>query len=580
MIPNNFKDMIQQCKLFNKTELYRISNYSYSEVNTFIDNSFKRVQSFVLSSDQKQIIKSCYMVYCLNNLRPDMKGKLIAEINKIRPNIEKNKQVQILVSFVSTHLYQKSESYAALRELERCLKSIQNQSDLIGSAYFLFFLAKYARKIALLNSSFFLKLVVEILTVKNLDVVKIAAKALSAYLEILENKYVSTFNQTSQHLIEIAMKNLSNDFTKLYLSLFIFKTLLKKKQYHLFKSPEIFFKTLMFISRINVMELHSESLSCFVLAVPINIEFFKSTYLENVMFLLTADNSSRNMTKISASSYIKLLSYFPEYLSTVAEKNFQILRTMLCPNGIKQGFKLLQMLAEKQPNYITKNIRTICSIISSTNLNSDFIEYVPKLFFEFPNLWNEYCKSFIIKIRTDITKNPNVLHLELLARCPPIDNMDLTNALLSLLKHENYIIRSYVPAAIFKHSSALDKKSINELIYKLLTFALSENEAIIRKNILKSFPEFVIQYLTTDTSIQCLEILSNDEDFSVRKNAIQLLSKISPYAPFKILPIFRRVLLDNLFLLSSPKSNRLRKEMSKLLLIVVVSAELILPIYS
>ncbi|CAN3370118.1 serine/threonine-protein kinase Tor2p [Diutina catenulata] len=118
------------------------------------------------------------------------------------------------------------------------------------------------------------------------------------------------------------------------------------------------------------------------------------------------------------------------------------------------------------------------------------------------------------------------------------------------------------------HQTSINSLNIvNEVLDKLLTVAVTDPVAEIRKEGLESLVEarsFDPQ-LSQVSSVRLLNIALHDEEFAVRKVAITLLGRLSQINPASIVPNLRKTLIQLLTRLQFPSTNRKKEEAAVLL---------------
>ncbi|OHS94120.1 hypothetical protein TRFO_11408 [Tritrichomonas foetus] len=242
-------------------------------------------------------------------------------------------------------------------------------------------------------------------------------------------------------------------------------------------------------------------------------------------------------------------------------------------------FKLIHAISEIIPSEFP-NIPVIREILLDSPLNNDFYTIITPLFANYHDLWNriknEICER-LLKIKKFIP-----VHLNIISVLPSLSdsqNEKLYELIHPLLYNSDPEIKSRIPAALFALNKDIYSESYANLLNKILSICVSETSPTIRLAILKSIHPPFSPYLSYPDQLEFFSLLVNDDSFSVRREALYILGELSVNNPSMILPIFRRVLLDALFICDSSPLLRLQAQTTRCLTMIIQFADPILPVY-
>lgn len=154
------------------------------------------------------------------------------------------------------------------------------------------------------------------------------------------------------------------------------------------------------------------------------------------------------------------------------------------------------------------------------------------------------------------------------------------NCALYYIDHENPQVRKaaaltsinlFTADPICYQSSSHSLKSVNQVLEKLLTVALSDPVPEIRREILNSLQSKLDYHLAQAENVRMLFMAMNDEDFHVREAAITIIGRLSRINPAYVVPSLRKTLLQLLTELEFATISRNKEESSKLLGLLISS---------
>ena len=489
-----------------------------------------------------------------------------------------NAQIGILISYVMSKLYKAHGDL--LREKLKEIEKIGSPFDMKTNVHLLLFLVEHSPGSVLLNFEEFINAVKTYIFFKQLEVRLVAAKAVNEYITLVSKRpEANVYDYANPIFMEVM--NSYYDQTRFHGVLLLLTVLFKHNLFQFFMHHELKTKImdyLMNVAHSSDENVFLQALYCLILSSQLDKKYFTDRYLDKINPYLFPDSASYH--SLLATSFLTMTKIFDDFLIKNRSKIYSILNKMLNLSiPLQQGFELLEIISKKHPDIILSNLNQLLAILSSASITADYVKYVPPIFSIIPRVqYQKFQNSFCSRLSSNLKRSPTVNQLDFIAKCEPFGNSEMNGTLLDLLDHSSPNIRAAVPAALLQNSK--DLPCLPQIINQLLIKSLSESDSNVRTKTLQSFPESVSALMSSSTALSCFESLANDDCYQVRKAAIILLARIVKISPFSVLPILRRSLLDDLFLLNSQRSHRIQRDMTKLLLHLISAAENILPIYA
>ena len=576
----SFTQLILNARKTRKSEYDHLSTLNFEKLSKITQQSISSVSLNSSISDPNTIIKTASWVYTLIKLRQDHFPRLIAVLNNL--NTDRDEQVGIFVSFVYSKVLKHAHRGFIQQKLDACLQKLKSSTSVLQIAYFLYFLAKHSPNSILLCITQFINATTKVILHPRNDVRLVGYETLKMYLQILER----TQSVNSQHptfpIFIFAQKNLQKSHYEQHGAFLIFAALLECSPNSIANQAAELMNFFILLLPKCPPDLRSLVLHNLVLLAPLELDSFKSNYFDIVISALWSDTNQPNVDPLISSSLLKLIKICPDLFQKSENNLIATVGNLLvsCDNApIPSAFSILEEIASHFPLIIQANSTIISSTILNTKICREFVQTIPKLFKEFPFVWEKY-RMELIQI---IQKTPDYIEsidaLEFLSECPPVNSHSVATRLISGLSASDPQIRSHVPKAIIAQISYNDDAFVVETIFRLITISLSDPEPKVREMILRSFSPATYKFLTTDPILTCISSLVKDEKIEVSTAAIELLGKISKINPFDALPTLRRLLLDSLFMLDSPRPLKIKEEMTRSFLSVVHATDEILPVY-
>ena len=249
------------------------------------------------------------------------------------------------------------------------------------------------------------------------------------------------------------------------------------------------------------------------------------------------------------------------------------------------GSSLLMDFMKNLPNEFDNYAEKVAHVLLIHDYSENFIPTFKHIVFK-----NELVLKFVLRdieslltyLLDDNREEKFIIFARLIASLPSIPEKivnKIKEPLLNLLNHPNINLRKLIPPALLALCKYLPSQISTQIGITLITTSVIEDSIEMRLIILNSFSEPYPTYLSYPNILEYFTILVNDESFLVRQAALKILGGVSSKNPAMIYPMFRRILLDILFLLSASKSLRMKSDAILCLPIVFSSVVPILPIY-
>lgn len=110
---------------------------------------------------------------------------------------------------------------------------------------------------------------------------------------------------------------------------------------------------------------------------------------------------------------------------------------------------------------------------------------------------------------------------------------------------------------------------MGDIIERLLTIGVADQDSSIRSIVLSSFDDRFVEHLSQQDNIRAILVALNDEIFSIRELAMMLIGRLAFYLPSLLLPHVRKILLQLLTELEYSPSPLHKEEAARLLGILV-----------
>ena len=244
-----------------------------------------------------------------------------------------------------------------------------------------------------------------------------------------------------------------------------------------------------------------------------------------------------------------------------------------------QGGQLMMEFMNHLSKEFLAHKRQVAEFLLGAVYTSKLVKQIKMVFDSFPEIWMEM-KPSMQSLLEKLLKIHPCCALELIAICPqlPEDCVAYLQPRIQMMLSDSKLkVRMLAPAALVQLAASMPDPSIIGNL--LITKAMTDSSWQMRLAILDAFHEPYPGYLACPGALSSLTVLIHDESFKVRHSALRVLAGISAQNPAMILPMFRRIVLDTLFICGSAKSMRVQADATKCLPIIFLKVEPILPIY-
>ncbi|KAJ3227345.1 phosphatidylinositol kinase- protein kinase tor1 [Clydaea vesicula] len=120
---------------------------------------------------------------------------------------------------------------------------------------------------------------------------------------------------------------------------------------------------------------------------------------------------------------------------------------------------------------------------------------------------------------------------------------------------------------------------VGEIIERLITVAVADTDANIRRIVLQSLDGRFDHHLVQTENVRSLFIVLNDEVFGIREVAVEVIGRLSLYEPSSMMPSLRKLLIQLLTELEYSGITRQKEEAAKLLRLLVMKAQRLIKPY-
>ncbi|TPX35002.1 hypothetical protein SmJEL517_g02512 [Synchytrium microbalum] len=128
-------------------------------------------------------------------------------------------------------------------------------------------------------------------------------------------------------------------------------------------------------------------------------------------------------------------------------------------------------------------------------------------------------------------------------------------------------------------SSTYAMQIVGEVLEKLLTVGISDQDSTIRQKVLSSLDERFDSHLAQAENVRSLFIALNDEIFPIRETAITIIGRLAMHNPAYVMPSLRKTLIQLLTELEYSGVSRHKEESARLLSHLISSAQRLIKPY-
>jgi FKBP12-rapamycin complex-associated protein len=314
-----------------------------------------------------------------------------------------------------------------------------------------------------------------------------------------------------------------------------------------------------------------------LLSVLARLDGAKAKDIEVVLSNLWDDE---RVTTGTIVSLVPIMQHFPELFSGQARNLVGFLRRL----SDRPFFSFVEAFARFVPVEFEGRLDEVADLVASSLISPDFVSAIAPLFHDVKNFWNCIClqlgEAVLGKLRSGSSETRSILSLLIL--CPKFPTFlrdELFSVVHPLRVADDPLLRELAPAALLSLFDDIFSPSYHRLLQDILRLVVSESVSSVRLAILRSIRPPYSPFLLFPDSITVFAMLVNDESFAVRRAAVAVLGELCKMNPSMILPIFRRIMLDTLFISHASPLLKLQSQTSGCLALIIRSAEPILPIY-
>lgn len=307
-----------------------------------------------------------------------------------------------------------------------------------------------------------------------------------------------------------------------------------------------------------------------VTCAPLDPFAYRTVYEERVRSVLFANKPVPDMVKAG----LRIFDIFPD---TLAEHVSAILDLIVKLFALKAddasnvAFSLILKFMETMPLSFAEKQNDIVQIISRAPLNLQFLKIIPILHGS-KKIW----KQVQPVLAERLSRTPYAL--KIIAECPPFEEPYLSKLFeifYPKLKQRDRETKRDAPKALARLRPYQDPY----FFASLLTMAVEDDDPACRLAVIQAFEPGQYENLVFRKSLSMIHMLANDEVVKVRKAAIMLLHELVDIDPCNVLPIFRRLIVDALMVVSAEENQMSDMNVAKVLPVLFSCSERLLPIY-
>lgn len=132
-------------------------------------------------------------------------------------------------------------------------------------------------------------------------------------------------------------------------------------------------------------------------------------------------------------------------------------------------------------------------------------------------------------------------------------NEFVREAALPYLEHDSPEVRKeavlastqlFINDPICHQTSSHSIEIVNDVLQKLLTVGITDQDVTIRQAVLENLNEKFDRHLAQAEDIRCLFVALNDEEFKIRELAIGIIGRLAHHNPAYVMPSLRKSLIN------------------------------------
>ena len=559
VIPETFDEIVKVYRDYKRKIFDGWCNMHHHELKVAKTSMQQQINSIMGSKDPHREIRACIGMRLLGKLHPIHLTELLQKLASLMPcgdDVSAMFVAFIIAKFCRKH-YLKDLRFV-IGELQRCNEWLSEQ-DLSTNAnnalYLLHWFAQFTSSAVLSSSQQFMDTLALGYYHESLDVRLRAFDIGSTFLERSKKGIIvlSVFNNALKLFKE------ATSVSGIHGSLLILISY--AKTYPDLAAP--YAKALMsscrFATQHEDSNVASAALALLIRLAPLDPIEYRNKHASAVISVFW---NQVQQTKDRLRCLLPLMSYYPEQFTGKGAQIVKFIEQLLENGGEEIAFELILRMGKDMPQELADNLAEVAQALTKAPLTNEFITTVLQLCQIIPAAW-DLCKGslgsrFVEKIKEQAPEVAMILGA--ISKCPhfgPDVDEELFELVHPLLNDPNPAIRQTAPGALLTLNDRIYDESYSVLLHEVLSLAVSESCLDVRLSILNSLNPPYSPYLLYPRSLELFSILVNDESFRIRKLTLTILGTLSEMNPSMILPIFRRVLLDALFICDSSPLLRL-----------------------
>ena len=578
-VPTTLHDMISLYKYFKRMafENWCVLRYkdAFREKNIFL----QQINALAANNSSKNCVKVCIGAVVLAQYSITFRN----DCNRLLKNIDPPKEAvcsQFISIYVAKHANRfRSSSEFVISLLQNIPNMLKIDKQKLYAKNLLYNLAAHATRAIDKCTSKFYNVLFVAFSSPSYDIRIGARKTLNKYFELTKQKlhsrnlYTKAFSlinsiyPAEQHGGILLLTSLIDFFPDYKLESYDIEYV-KKKTNEIIKTD---------------IKMNK---SCYMLQIALSSNY-PETYTDLVTNILKqiwpVDINKFPPESIGIITF--MLHKLPQILIPKIDPMLTLIKNRLyfCDNkSIRQGSKLLIEFMVHLPNEFDKYASRIAQILLKAPYTEDFVPVFKRIITTHDSVWNALHSNIASLLIQLLDEGKSAIAVKLIPILPdlPKDHVStLLQRIQSLLSENDINLKRLVPNALTTLFNFLPSQRFVHSVTALITSAIIEDSWIMRLSILKSFKPPYPNFLAHPNVLEHFSVLLNDESYKVRRAALRILGGVSQMNPAMIYPMFRRILLDILFLCGASKSMRVQSDATLCLPIIFSMAVPILPIY-
>ena len=580
IIPATFQEILKVYHNYKRLIFNVWCNMHYHELKIAKQSMMTQITSIAKSNDPQRAIKVCIGIRILGKIHSMRLDDLLRQLSNLLPidQAEHSEFISFIIAKFCRRHYLKELKFITM-QLARCnswLHEDYPSPQVTCALQILHWFAQFASSAILSSSQQFF------------DALSVGQFHHSCDVRMRAYEIGVTFHERSLKgplILSVFNQSLSlinsPETNEIHGSLLVLSNYARTHPNVISQKATALMTTCRFLMQYEELCVASAAVSLLVYLSPLDPVEFRNKHCEALSYFFFKDPTLPNGM---ANELISMMTHFPDLYIPFINNIAGFLPSLMNgdSNQVSSAFHIIKALADVFPNDFLKLCDTneFCNIILNAPFNEDYYEIITPIFENHKILWTKFRNEVgnrLIKITTFLP-----VHLNIISKLQSLSysqNEELYNLIHPLLNSSNLEIKSCTPAALFALNKDIHSESYAHLLNEVLSICVSESSHEVRRAFLKSIQPPFSPYLSYPEQLEFFSLLVNDNSFSVRREALYILGELSKSNPSMILPIFRRVLLDALFICDSSPLLRLQAQVTRSLTLIIKFADPILPVY-